>query len=60
MLRYENGFEVTLVNTLGIWYALVGQDGNHWFECSFKSKDRDKMVEYADTLIGTLGLQRIN
>lgn len=60
MLRYENGFEVTLVNTLGIWYAIVRHEGVKMFECSFTSKDRDKMVFYSDALIGTLGLKRIN
>lgn len=60
MLRYENGFEVTLINTLGIWYAVVRKDGERWFECSFSHKDRDVMVQYSDALIGTLGLQRIN
>lgn len=60
MLRYEDGFEVTLINTLGIWYAVVRRNGEQWFECSFKSKDRDTMVYYADSLIGTLGLKRIN
>ena len=60
MLRYEDGFEVVLINTLGIWYALVKKDGEHWFECSFSHKDRNRMVQYSDALIGTLGVQRIN
>ena len=60
MLRYENGFTVTLIATYGIWSAIVRHNDEYWFECSFKSKDRDVMVQYADTLIGTLGIQRTN
>lgn len=60
MLRYENGFTITLISYQNLWSAVVRHNDEYWFECSFKSYDRDVMVTYADSLIGTLGLQRIN
>lgn len=61
MLRYENGFEVTLINTLGIWYALITNTEGGWsMEVSESSNDRDYMVWYADELMKFVGVQRIN
>lgn len=60
MLRYENGFTITLIATYGLWSALIRHNDNYWFECSFKSRDRKKMMEYSDALMGTIGVSRIN
>jgi hypothetical protein len=60
MLRFTDGWEVTIINTLGIWYALVSRNGKSVTELVVNYKDRDQMVSYARSVMSTMGVEELN
>jgi hypothetical protein len=60
MLRYTDGWEVTIINTLGIWYALVSRNGKSVTELVASFEDRDEMVTHAKSVMRIIGVKQIN
>jgi hypothetical protein len=59
MLRFQNGYEVMLINTLGIWYASVSKDGKHLLELLRNDPDRDVMVNHVRQVMSFVGAKEI-